>query len=141
MLRARSRSNCWLPPQPWMNSTPGIRVAGARNVPDRSCPSTLMVTGWLLVAMAHHSRGLAYAAHKGVIVVVDQQGLCRLAGACAIAFRRPGAHPRQAGIRAESLKRAGFAHAGPAGPPRLFQHAIAILALRIAAAGHVVIAA
>src|SRR5690606_5681940 len=103
MLWARTRSNCWLPPQPWMNSTPGIRVAGARNVPDRSCPSTLIVTEWLLVAMAHHSRGLSDTAYEGVIVVVDQQGVGGLAVAFPIAFRGPGAHPCQAGIGGESL--------------------------------------
>src|SRR5690606_19719354 len=39
---ARIRSRCWLPPQPWTNSTPGTRLRGVRKWPSRDSSSTSM---------------------------------------------------------------------------------------------------
>src|SRR5690606_29512603 len=141
MLRARTRSKAWLPPQPCTNSTPGIFASGARNVPDSRWPSTGIETDSLCVAMSHHSCRFGDAADRRVLVVEHDAGARGMGLAGAVALGSARAHPGQRRVVAQRFQRADSGHAGAAGPPRLFQHAAPAIALRTPAFGHVIVAA
>src|SRR5690606_422693 len=110
--RARSRSKSWLPPQPWMNSTPGTLFEGSRKVPAMCWPSTGIRMVSLSVAMGFYCAVFRNEAGLRVVSLIDQFGVARHLVALSVAFMGIGADDRQLRRLAKRLQCACFGETG-----------------------------
>src|SRR6185503_18767313 len=138
--RARSRSCCWLPPQPCTNRIPGTVVAGASSVPARYSLSTGICSCSRSASIVFDNAVLRQGADLLVLALELDLGVLRHL-AFAIDLERGGTNDFEIRFGSESLQRSHFRGACSADPPGLLQNTGAPVAVAGSAARHIVVAA
>src|SRR5687767_130012 len=139
-LCARSPYCCWLPPQPWTNSTPGISVRGETSVPAMCWSPTWMSTSSSRVGMRLDAAVLGEKSRAGVDVTKIHGRVAGRRRRLAVDLGRGRVHGGQRRIGLECPQRRDFGAARTTDAPRLLEHARPRSPARVGPLHHVVIA-
>src|SRR5438477_4064108 len=103
--RARVMYCCWVPPHPWMNSTPGISAPGVTTVPAMYWSPTAISSGLSRVADIELDRVLRQGAGSWIDAAEIHECIRRYRAGIVVDLDRRAAdvHPR--GIAAECIER------------------------------------